>query len=83
MWPICGPPRFRLGTPHLSHALYLGRNHGAGDGNRTLCVPRISSTALTSRVALSHPGVMITGHVPAVRVPPDHTASRVATARPA
>jgi hypothetical protein len=35
----CGPsvarPWFWLGTPHQSHALYLGRNHGAGDGNRT------------------------------------------------
>ena len=35
----CGPsvarPRFRLGTLRRSHALYLGRNHGAGDGNRT------------------------------------------------
>src|SRR6266567_3767999 len=27
--------------------------------------------------------VMITGHVPAVHVPPDHAASRVAAARPA
>ena len=31
----------------------------------------------------SHPAVMITGHVPAVHVPPDHAASRVAAARPA
>ena len=35
----CGPyvarPRFRLGALRRSHALYLGRNHGAGDGNRT------------------------------------------------
>jgi hypothetical protein len=29
------------------------------------------------------PAVMITGHVPAVRVPPDHPASRVAAAVPA
>ena len=34
MWPVCGP-RFRLGTLRRSHVLYLGRNHGAGDGNRT------------------------------------------------
>jgi hypothetical protein len=27
--------------------------------------------------------MMITGHVPAVYVPPDHAASRVAAARPA
>ena len=27
--------------------------------------------------------VMITGHVPAIHVPPDHAASRVAAARPA
>jgi len=33
-----------------------------------LCVPRIPSTALTSRVALGRPAVMITDHVPAVRV---------------
>jgi len=35
-----------------------------------LCVPRIPSTALTSRVALGRPAVMITDHVPAVRLPP-------------
>jgi hypothetical protein len=35
MRPVCGPPRFRLGALRRSHALYLGRNHGAGDGNRT------------------------------------------------
>jgi len=29
------------------------------------------------------PLVMITGHVPAVRVPPDHATSRVAAAVPA
>ena len=29
------------------------------------------------------PPVMITDHVPAVRVPPDHAASRVAAAVPA
>src|ERR1022692_1047681 len=49
-----------------------------------LCVPRIASTALTSTGAL--PGgrpVMITDHVPAVRLPPDHAGRRVATAVPA
>jgi hypothetical protein len=29
------------------------------------------------------PAAMITGHVPAVHVPPDHAANRVAAARPA
>ena len=31
----------------------------------------------------SRPAVMITGHVPAVRVPPDHATGRVAAAVPA
>ena len=31
----------------------------------------------------NRPAVMITGHVPAVRVPPDHAVSRVAAAVPA
>src|ERR1039457_3280723 len=49
-----------------------------------LCVPRIVSMALTSRVARrALPPVMITGHVPAVRVPSGHAASRVAAAVPA
>ena len=53
-------------------------------GRLDLCVPRTSSTALTSRVCSScRPAVMIIGHVPAVHVSPDHAASRVAAARPA
>jgi hypothetical protein len=41
--------------------------------------------ALASQQSCSpcRPAVMITGHVPAVYVPPDHAASRVAAARPA
>jgi len=46
-----------------------------------LCVPRIPSTALTSRVV--PPAVMITDRVPAVRLPPDHARSRMAAAVPA
>ncbi len=48
-----------------------------------LCVPRIPSTALTSRVARPALPVMITDHVPAVRLPPDHATSRGAAAVPA
>src|ERR1019366_387812 len=52
--------------------------------SRRLCVPRIASTPLTSRVARSVlPPVMITGHVPAIPLPPDHATSRVAAAVPA
>ena len=41
-----------------------------------LCVPRISSAALTSRVALpAGQPVRITDHLPAVRVPPDHAVA--------
>lgn len=64
------------GVQLLPHRAELGRD--------ALCVPRIASTALTSTVAL--PGgqpVMITDHVPAVRLPPDHAGRRVATAVPA
>jgi hypothetical protein len=32
VWPA---PRFRLLAPHSHSAIYLGRNPGAGDGNRT------------------------------------------------
>src|SRR5215831_1655395 len=39
-----------------------------------LWVPRISSMALTSRVAPCRPAMMIIDHVPAVRLPPDHAA---------
>ena len=49
----------------------------------TLFVPRIPSTALTSRVARRRPAVMITGHVPAVRLPPDHADDHMAAAVPA
>ncbi len=39
----------------------------------TLCVPRIPSVAVTSEVAIVRcSAVMITDHVPAVRLPPDH-----------
>jgi hypothetical protein len=49
-----------------------------------LCVPRIPSTALTSRIGLpSRPTVTITGHVPAVRLPSHHADNHVAEAVPA
>jgi hypothetical protein len=51
---------------------------------RGVCVPRISSAALTSGGC--SPGgspVRITGHVPAVRVPRDHRRCWVAAAVPA
>jgi Family of unknown function (DUF5372) len=56
----------------------------ADAGLRKVCVPRIPSTAPTSRFARQTFGpVMIIDHVPAVRVPPDHAASNVAAAIPA
>src|ERR1019366_158314 len=64
-------------------ARLAGRAAGGSTGPG-MCVPRIASTALTSRVARrALPPVMITGHVPAVRVPSGHAASRVAAAVPA
>jgi len=51
---------------------------------RALCVPRIPSVAVTSRVALlAVSAVMITDHVPAVPLPPDHAGDHVAAAVPA
>src|ERR1017187_4328121 len=64
-------------------ARLAGRAAGGSTGPG-MCVPRIASTALTSRVARrALPPVMITDHVPAVRVPSGHAASRVAAAVPA
>src|ERR1035441_3803336 len=64
-------------------ARLAGRAAGGSTGPG-MCVPRIASTALTSRVARrALPPVMITVHVPAVRVPSGHAASRVAAAVPA
>ena len=61
----------------LALALALNRE-------RALCVPRILSTALTSRVGLpSRLAVTITGHVPAVRLPSHHADDHVAAAVPA
>jgi len=46
-----------------------------------VCVPRIPSVAVSSRVAgAGGPAVMITDHVPAVRFPPDHAGAHVAVA---
>ena len=64
-------------NPHQSQAFILDVSRGAvraenlvhGSGQRS-CSPCRSA-------------VMITGHVPAIHVPPDHAASRVAAARPA
>ena len=50
----------------------------------SLCVPRISSADVTSSVALlAVRAVMITGHVPAVHLPPAHAAGLMAAAVPA
>src|SRR6266516_776964 len=47
----------------------------------TLCVPRISSVCSEQQsCGVGHPAVMITDHVPAVRVSPDHAPSTTATA---
>ena len=49
-----------------------------------VCVPRIPSTALTSRVGLpSCLAVTIIGHVPAVRLPSHNADDHVAAANPA
>jgi hypothetical protein len=49
-----------------------------------LCVPRISSRGCDQQsCSPSRLAMMITGHVPAVHVPPDHAARRGAAARPA
>ena len=49
-----------------------------------VCVPRISSAAVTSSDSpRCRPAVMITGHVPAVRLPPDHADDLMAAAVPA
>ena len=50
----------------------------------TVCVPRIPSVAVSSRVAVpGGPAVMITDHVSAVRLPADHAGDHVAAAVPA
>jgi hypothetical protein len=56
---------------------------GALPDDVDLCVPKISSVALTSGLALGRPAAMITHHVLAVRVSPDRASRRVASAVPA
>jgi hypothetical protein len=49
-----------------------------------LCVLRISFAAVTSKgCPPCRPVVMVTGHVPAVRLPPDHPDDLMAMAVPA
>jgi len=64
--------------------LQLVRLEAASSERRGDCACRESRPWLWPAELLSLPSAaMITGHVPAVHVPPDHAASRVAAARPA
>src|SRR5690348_5902763 len=80
---LAGPARPVIGLQGRRAARTAARGRHAAP-HQSLCVPRISSTAVTSRIALpAAPAVMITGHVPAVRLPPDHADDLMAAAVPA